>query len=412
MTDRRTGAASVRADSGRGPRRWSAARLPRGLHPGAWWWWALGLATAASHTTNPLLLALLVAVTALVVVRRRGDAPWALAFRMYLVLGAVIIAMRVVFRIIFGGGQGEHLLVSLPEIPLPAWAAGIRLFGPVAVEQVLGGFYDGLRLATMLVCLGAANALANPKRLLKAVPGALYAVGTAVVVALSVAPQLVESVLRVRRARRLRGATGRGMRALRGIALPVLADALDRSLALAAAMDSRGYGRTAAVPAGQRAATGALVLGGLVGVCAGTYGLLDSTGSGYLGLPMLLAGLAVAVTGMLLAGRRVRRSRYRPDRWQPAELLVAGCGLAAAALTLFAGSVAPELVYPPVSPLTWPEVTPLMLLAVAVAAGPAWLAPPPGLPSTRPPTVAVPVSDAMASTRASDPVTPLPGGRA
>ncbi|SCG39761.1 CbiQ family ECF transporter T component [Micromonospora rifamycinica] len=411
MTDRRAGADAATAGPGRDLRPWSAARLPRGLHPGAWWLWALGLATAASHTTNPLLLALLVAVAALAVIRRRTDAPWALAFRMYLVLGAVIIVMRVVFRIVFGGGQGEHLLVSLPEIPLPEWAAGIRLFGPVAVEQVLGGFYDGLRLATMLVCLGAANALANPKRLLKAVPGALYAVGTAVVVALSVAPQLVESVLRVRRARRLRGAAGRGMRALRGIALPVLADALDRSLALAAAMDSRGYGRTAAVPAGQRAVTGALVLGGLVGVCAGTYGLLDTTGSGYLGLPMLLAGLAVAVTGMLLAGRRVRRSRYRPDRWRPAELLVAGCGVAAAALTLLAGSVAPELLYPPVSPLTWPELTPLMLLAVVAAAGPAWLAPPPpGSPSTRAPMADTPVSAVSTPTRVSDPATPVPGG--
>lgn len=357
-------------------------RLPRALHPGAWWLWALGLATAASHTTNPLPLGLLVAVAALVVVRRRGDAPWALAFRMYLVLGAVVVAMRVLFRIVFGGGQGDHVLVRLPEIPLPAWAAGIRLFGPVAAEQLLGGFYDGLRLATMLVCLGAANALANPKRLLKAVPGALYAVGTAVVVALSVAPQLVESVLRVRRARRLRGASGRGVRALRGIALPVLADALDRSLALAAAMDSRGYGRTPAVPAGQRAVTGALVLGGLVGVCAGTYGLLDATGPGYLGLPMLLVGLSTAVAGMLLAGRRVRRSRYRPDRWRGAELLVAGCGVGTAALTVLAGSVDPELLYPPVSPLTWPELTPLTLLAVLVAAAPAWLAPPPALART------------------------------
>ena len=383
---------SPAADAGRLPGRWSVWWLPRGLHPGAWWLWALGLATAASHTTNPLPLALLVAVAGLVVVRRRGDAPWALAFRMYVWLGVVIVAMRVVFRIVFGGGQGEHILVRLPEIPLPAWAAGIRLFGPVAVEQILGGFYDGLRLATMLICLGAANALANPKRLLKAVPGALYAVGTAVVVALSVAPQLVESVLRVRRARRLRGATGRGMRALRGIALPVLADALDRSLALAAAMDSRGYGRTASVAAGQRTVTGGLVLGGLVGVCAGTYGLLDSAGPGYLGLPMLLAGLAAAVTGMLLAGRRVRRSRYRPDRWHPAELIVAGCGVAAAALTMLAGSVDPELLYPPVSPLTWPQLTPLMLLAVGVAAAPAWLAPPPPLVRVhRPPTVDPPV---------------------
>ncbi|MTK04436.1 CbiQ family ECF transporter T component [Micromonospora sp. CP22] len=362
-----------------------AGRLPRALHPGAWWLWALGLATAASHTTNPLPLALLVAAAALVVVRRRGDAPWAFAFRMYLILGAVIVAMRVVFRLVFGGGQGDHVLLHLPEIPLPAWAAGIRLFGPVAAEQLLGGFYDGLRLATMLICLGAANALANPKRLLKAVPGALYAVSTAVVVALSVAPQLVESVLRVRRARRLRGAAGQGLRALRGIALPVLADALDRSLALAAAMDSRGYGRTAAIPAGQRALTGGLVLAGLVGVCVGTYGLLDATVPGYLGLPMLIVGLATAVAGMLLAGRQVRRSRYRPDRWRITEVVVAGCGVATAVVMAVAGSVDPVRLYPPVSPLTWPELTPLMLLVVAVAVAPAWLASPPTLAAHRTP---------------------------
>ncbi len=101
----------------------------------------------------------------------------------------------------------------------------------MSAEHLLGGLYDGMRLATMLVCLGAANALADPKRMLKAVPGALYEVGTAVVVALSVAPQLVESVLRVRRARALRGGRRSGLRALRGIAMPVLVDALDRSLA-------------------------------------------------------------------------------------------------------------------------------------------------------------------------------------
>src|SRR5262245_5414085 len=144
--------------------------VPRPLHPAAWWLWALGLAAAASRTTNPLLLALIVAVTGLVVASRRDDAPWALAFRYYLIGGAVIVVLRVVFRVAFGGGPTGHILFTLPEIPLPKLAAGIRLFGPVSAEQVLGGFYDGLRLATMLVCLGAANALANPKRLLRAVP--------------------------------------------------------------------------------------------------------------------------------------------------------------------------------------------------------------------------------------------------
>ena len=135
--------------------------------------WALELAVAASRTTNPLLLALLLAAAGLVVAARRGDAPWALAFRMYLLLAAVIVAMRVGFRILVGGGAGDHILIILPELPLPEAAAGIRLLGPVTAEQILSGFYDGLRLATMLVCVGAANALANPKRLLKAMPGAL-----------------------------------------------------------------------------------------------------------------------------------------------------------------------------------------------------------------------------------------------
>ena len=175
-------------------------QLPRSLHPGAWWLWALGLATAASRTTNPLLLLLIVAVASLVVAARRPDAVWALGFRFYLYLGGVIVVMRVVFRVLFGSGTGGHILVHLPQIPLPHWAAGISLLGPVSAESVLGGLYDGLRLATMLVCLGAANSLANPKRLLKSVPSALYELGTAVVVALSVAPQLIESVIRVRRA--------------------------------------------------------------------------------------------------------------------------------------------------------------------------------------------------------------------
>ena len=55
-------------------------------------------------------------------------------------------------------------------MPLPDWAAGIRLLGPVTLEALLAGLYDGLRLATMLICVGAANALANPKRLLRSVP--------------------------------------------------------------------------------------------------------------------------------------------------------------------------------------------------------------------------------------------------
>ena len=146
-------------------------RLPRPLHPGAWWLWALGLATAASRTTNPLLLLLVAAVVAHVVAARRTDAPWARGFKVYVYLGLVVIAIRVVFRMLLDGQHGAHVLFTLPEVPLPDAAAGIRIGGPVSLEGLLAAVYDGLRLATLLLCVGAANVLANPKRLLKAMPG-------------------------------------------------------------------------------------------------------------------------------------------------------------------------------------------------------------------------------------------------
>jgi energy-coupling factor transport system permease protein len=355
------------------------SRLPRALHPGAWWLWALGLATAASRTTNPLLLGMAVAGAGRVVTSRRGDAPWAFAFRFYLWAGLFVVASRVLFRLVFSdAGLGGHRLLDLPEIPLPGPAAGIHLLGPVSVEHLLGGLYDGMRLATMLVCLGAANALADPKRMLKAVPGALYEVGTAVVVALSVAPQLVESVLRVRRARRLRGGRHRGLRALKGILLPVLADALDRSLALAAAMDSRGYGRSGGAP---RRLPGALVVTGLLGICVGGYGLLDGTAPRWLGLPVLAAGLALAAVGLPLAGARVSRSVYRPDPWAAPETLVAGSGLLTAAVLVLTARVDPADLYPSLEPLTWPGLPLAGTLAVLVAAAPAVLAPPALVPA-------------------------------
>jgi energy-coupling factor transport system permease protein len=352
-------------------------RLPRSLHPGAWWLWALGLATAASRTTNPLVLVLIVAVTCVVVAAKRPNAVWALGFRYYLYLGAVIVALRVVFRVLFAGGTGTHILVSLPQVPLPHWAAGVTLLGPVSAEALLSGLYDGLRLATMLICLGAANSLANPKRLLKAVPSALYELGTAVVVALSVAPQLIESVIRVRRARRLRAGPQKGAGALRGIVIPVLEDALDRSRALAAAMDSRGYGSTNGQPRSSRRLTGALVLGGLLGICVGVYGLLDASTPRYLGAPVLAAGLVVSALGLRASGRRTRRTRYRPDPWRESEWVVAGSGVIACGVAFFAGSVDADNLVPSLDPLTWPQLPVLFCLGVLLAAVPAFAAPAP-----------------------------------
>ena len=181
---------------------------------------------------------------------------------------------------------------------LPDWVRGFSLLGPVTREALLAGLDDGMRLATIVICVGAANSLANPKRLLRSVPPALYEIGTALVVAVTVLPQFVESVRRVRAAQALRaGETGR-VRRLRRFLVPVLEDALERSLALAAGMDTRGYGRSGGASRAQRQGhrrADARRAGRRVRRCLRA---LDNTVPRLLALPMLLRVCGVGRGGL------------------------------------------------------------------------------------------------------------------
>ena len=164
----------------------------------------------------------------------------------------------------------------LPHIPLPSWAAGVQIGGPVTLEGTVAALYDGLRLGTLLCCLGAANALANPKRALRVLPGALYELGVAVVVALSVAPQLVESVQRVAPGPQAAG---------RRHAAASTRCAASPSRSWRTPWSGRcGWPRpwtraaTAAParhPGGHGGSPARSCLGGMCGLCLGAYGLLD-----------------------------------------------------------------------------------------------------------------------------------------
>lgn len=375
----------------------TSRRLPRRLHPIAWWLWAFGLAVAVTRTSNPLLLVLVASVLGVVVVSRRGDSPWARAWPYYLLLAATVVAIRIGFRVVFGGDVstvGEHTLVRLPELPLPHWAAGVQVGGPVTAEELLAALYNGLELGALVCCAGAANVLANPKRALRVLPRAVYELGAAVVVAVSIAPQLVESVQRARRAQRLRGNDVSGIRGLRAFAVPVLEDALDRSLLLAAAMDARGYGRRA--DASRRAAriTAACLLCGAAGLCLGTYGLLATTGPGWVEVLAFGVGVSGCAAGLVVGGRRVRRSTYRPDPWRWPEWVVSASGLLPAAALLFGSTGG---LYPSTDPLVWPSLPLFPMAALILAAAPAVLAPPP--PDAR--AASIPPATARPSAAAS-----------
>lgn len=294
-------------------------RLVRWLHPLAWWGWALCAATAASSTANPLLLTG-IAVSALTVVITRGArAPWAASVTTMLMFAGIIVVVRLVFQALLGAPIGTHVVLRLPAAALPGWLTGVRLGGPVTLESLLLALVEGLRFSAILLSIAAASTVAAPSRLFRALPARAADVGTLLIVAMTLVPHLVQDFRRITAARRLRGRTTRGVRAVAASLTPVIDGAMERSMQLAASMFSRGYGLT------------------------GT------------------------------------RTRHRPDPWRPVESAVLLCGVSAAIVVLMLVSGAADGALS-IAPLRWPSMPLPAMAAVLLLAAPAIITP--GTPAT------------------------------
>jgi energy-coupling factor transport system permease protein len=213
----------------------------------------------------------------------------------------------------------------------------------------------------------------------------LYETGVAVTVALAFTPELVQSIAQVHQARRLRGVPTKGLRGVRGIAVPVLEGALDRSLQLATSMDARGYGRRAPTASvSRRLATGATV-SGLLLAAVGLYGVIDSGSLFGLGLPLFAIAVVLCGTGLAVGGRRTTRSRYRPDRWGWSEWMVSASGIVALISLVLANALQVSGLNPSFSNLALPPLPLLPVVGLLVALLPAALvAAPMSAPSPRP----------------------------
>ncbi len=344
------------------------------LHPVAWWGWGLLLAATATRTTNPCVLGAICVVIAVVVLQRK-EIGTTNAIGVFLVIALLAVGLRVVMMVVLGSSVGGTVTVlDLPQIPLPDWMAGVELGGPVTLAELVDAFYKGLQLATVLLCVGACNALADARRLLRYVPATLYDAGTAIVVALTYIPQLADDASAARRARRLRGHTGTGLRETATLVVPVLENSLERAIHLAASMESRGYGRITLDQASRRRAS-ALTVVGLAGVLVGLVTLLGGALPTRVGALTLCGGVFVGGAALFTGARRDRRSTYRRDPWRLPEVVVLACGIVPVAATLWMSRTGRPGLVPAQVPVAAPQVLPWVLAAVALAALPAVCAP-------------------------------------
>ena len=212
------------------------------LHPLTWWIWAGLLAIAIVRFQSTVLTLLGVGAVAGLVFWLREDAPWGKSFSWTLKLSLWILFVRTLIGILIGVPIPGTTLFTLPIIELPNWMPGIRIGGAVTSERLSSAMSEGILICAIILIFGAAASLTSPQRLLRILPVYVYEFGVSVVIATSALPQLVTSVSRIRQAQMLRGQSLRGFRSWKRIAIPLLEESLARSLDLAAAMDSRGYG--------------------------------------------------------------------------------------------------------------------------------------------------------------------------
>jgi energy-coupling factor transport system permease protein len=292
-------------------------------HPGAWWIAGLSLALCSSLSSNVFVLFGISTLSMVTVWLCRDESPWSRSISFYLQLGGIVVLLRLLFRIVFNlADASTDVAITLPSLSIDlGFGNSIHLLGAVSTLSIHAALVDGFRLAAIILSIGMANSLANPRKLLRATPGALYEVATAISIAINLAPQLITSLKLVRRARGLRGHS-KGIKALTGIVIPVLEDTIDKSMQLAASMSARGFGRKTNRNSTQlllaRIATALTLILLTVGVAM----LLFSPAQQFVDLVVIIAGFVSAGVTLRLSSSRTTRTKYIVQRWRLGDAIV------------------------------------------------------------------------------------------
>ncbi|MTA59268.1 MAG: hypothetical protein F2550_02920 [Actinobacteria bacterium] len=231
--------------------------------------------------------------------------------KLYLLVAVVIAISRIIFRMIFNPGTNAgNVLIYFPKLELDlGFGSVIGILGNFTTTALTQSLNEGLRLSAIVLGIGFAAGMANPRQLLKSTPAALYEISTAVSMALNLAPQLIKSSERVRLARKLRGRSN-SLGTMAGVVIPVLEDSIDASLELAASMDARGFGRVISKKLSLLVSTMILMAITLAGIGSYLLVAVDSSQIYFLVIAVLLSLGALIVGSLNNAKTQLIRNRF------------------------------------------------------------------------------------------------------
>jgi len=113
--------------------------------------------------------------------------------RTAVLVAAGFVGLRVVYRLVFGGGSGDGiLLLDLPRVPLAGPFAHISLFGPITAGGIANAAFEALPFAALIVAVALLGIIVDVRALLTrgSVRGPVRSVSRALVIAWSTFPAL------------------------------------------------------------------------------------------------------------------------------------------------------------------------------------------------------------------------------
>lgn len=164
------------------------------------------------------------------------------------ILAVGFIVVRVLYRVLFHGVDGNGVvLLDLPVVRLPAPFGHVTMLGPITSGGLWTSIESALPIAAVIFAFGAINACVDLSKLFArgARGGPLRGAARTLVIAWATVPALGDAVREVALARKLRGSRGAA-----ALLVPLLERTVERAVAIAAAMEVRGFGAQRSVDAG------------------------------------------------------------------------------------------------------------------------------------------------------------------
>ena len=338
----------------------SQAQPSRPWHALTWLTWALAGAIAIQLAPSPVYVGIVIAIAWLVVAAHGLDGPFARAFPVLVGVAVAFTVLRVVLTAATTHGGG-YVLWTTPSFTLPDLLGGFGVGGTIGAPIVARAASEGLVVVGIVAVFAAFNAVVSHYELVQMTPRAFHEVGLVVVVALAFVPSTIAAVHDVGEADRARtgGRVVRRGRLVRRL-VPVLESGLERAVTLAESLDSRGFahgGATAREHGAGWCGFGALVLAG------GAFVALVARASP-VAIGLGLGAVAMLAVAVRLAAGGPGRVRYRPRRLSSDDRRCMAATLSSPALLAVLALVGDDTLSWTVSPLRWPEVGPLALVAL------------------------------------------------